>query len=151
VNWQRFTLGLFDGVDWSNLFVAGGSVLGCLLPCLRAHAEEAKLPGFNGFGSSDIDLFVYGLEPAEATRKLHSVLAHLAKRMPECKSDILVRLNALSNPHNSFQVSPYSVTLVGLFPHRHVQVVLRIYRSPAEVLMGFDLDSACVGYDGTRV
>jgi hypothetical protein len=34
---------------------------------------------------------------------------------------------------------------------RHVQVILRIYRSPAEVLMGFDLDAVCVGFDGARV
>jgi hypothetical protein len=29
-----------------------------------------------------------------------------------------------------------------------VQVVLRLYSNPAEVLMGFDLDSCCVAYTG---
>ena len=29
-NWNLFTSHLFDGVDWSNLFVAGGAVLGPL-------------------------------------------------------------------------------------------------------------------------
>ena len=27
----------------------------------------------------------------------------------------------------------------------------RLYKSPAEVLMGFDIDSVCVGFDGKRV
>ena len=32
-----------------------------------------------------------------------------------------------------------------------VQIVLRLYESPAEVLLGFDVDCCCVGYDGERV
>ena len=37
------------------------------------------------------------------------------------------------------------------WPRRHIQVVLRKYLSPAEVLLGFDLDASSVGYDGSRV
>ena len=33
----------------------------------------------------------------------------------------------------------------------HVQVVLHIFRSPSEILTGFDVDCACVGYDGEAV
>ena len=32
-----------------------------------------------------------------------------------------------------------------------MQIVLRLYHSPAEILAGFDVDTACVAYDGTRV
>ena len=32
-----------------------------------------------------------------------------------------------------------------------VQVVLRLYDSPAEVLLGFDVDCACVGFDGKEI
>jgi hypothetical protein len=32
-----------------------------------------------------------------------------------------------------------------------VQIALRLYESPAEVLLGFDCDCCCVGYDGERV
>jgi hypothetical protein len=31
-NWRVFTMGSFLGVNWNNLFVAGGAVLGPLLP-----------------------------------------------------------------------------------------------------------------------
>jgi hypothetical protein len=44
-----------------------------------------------------------------------------------------------------------TLTFAAGYPHRHVQIVLRLYQSPAEVLLGFDLDSVGVGYDGDRV
>lgn len=31
-NWRALAGGAFDGLDWTNAFVAGGAVLGCLLP-----------------------------------------------------------------------------------------------------------------------
>lgn len=37
------------------------------------------------------------------------------------------------------------------YPYRNVQIVLRLYSSPAEVLAGFDVDVACCAYDGDRV
>jgi hypothetical protein len=66
-----------------------------------------------------------------------------------------------------------TISFVTGFPYRHVQLVLRLYRSPAEVLLyvwpsrcagperawtnparagsGFDLDVVAVGFDGRRV
>ena len=43
------------------------------------------------------------------------------------------------------------VTLVSQYPYRHIQIILRLYRSPAEVLMGFDVDCCSVGFDGKTV
>ncbi|KAI9217735.1 hypothetical protein BC828DRAFT_390400 [Blastocladiella britannica] len=47
--------------------------------------------------------------------------------------------------------SSHAVTIVSQFPCRHIQIVLRLYKSPAEVLMGFDVDASAVGFDGTAV
>ena len=49
--------------------------------------------------------------------------------------------------------SKLAVTFVvgGFDPCCIVQVVLRIYKSPAEVLYGFDVDACCVAYDGQAV
>ncbi|KAG9040729.1 hypothetical protein FS837_000244 [Tulasnella sp. UAMH 9824] len=44
-----------------------------------------------------------------------------------------------------------SLVSPGQYPYRPVQIVLRIYQSPAEILAGFDVDCACVAFDGTRV
>lgn len=42
----------------------------------------------------------------------------------------------------------HAITFVSEYPRRHIQIVLRLYSSPAEVLHGFDIDACCVGYDG---
>lgn len=34
------------------------------------------------------------------------------------------------------------------FPHRPVQIILRLYDSPAQILAGFDIDAACCAFDG---
>jgi hypothetical protein len=45
----------------------------------------------------------------------------------------------------------YSPNVLAQYPYRNVQIVLRLYSSPAEVLAGFDVDVACCAYDGDRV
>ena len=45
----------------------------------------------------------------------------------------------------------YSHNVPAQYPYRSVQIVLRLYSSPAEVLAGFDVDVACYAYDGDRV
>jgi hypothetical protein len=47
--------------------------------------------------------------------------------------------------------STHAITIISEFPYRHIQIVLRLYKSPAEILMGFDVDACSVGYDGERV
>ncbi|KDR65523.1 hypothetical protein GALMADRAFT_42720, partial [Galerina marginata CBS 339.88] len=51
--------------------------------------------------------------------------------------------------HNIYLQS--SQLSAALFPTRHVQIILRLYHSPAEVLAGFDIDSCCFAYDGSHL
>ena len=44
-----------------------------------------------------------------------------------------------------------AVTILNQYPYRHVQVILRLYKNPGEVLLGFDIDSCGVGFDGKDV
>lgn len=46
---------------------------------------------------------------------------------------------------------PYSQNVLAQYPYRSIQIVLRLYTSPAEILAGFDVDVACYAYDGDRV
>ena len=52
-NFEALTGGAFRDVDWTNLLVAGGAVLGCMLPGFEL--------GESGFGMSDVDIFIHGL------------------------------------------------------------------------------------------
>ena len=70
-----FSQGLLKGFDWSNVVVAGGSVLACLLYRPRDKSEESDddededVTLFccdRGFTDSDLDLFLYALSEAQA-------------------------------------------------------------------------------------
>ena len=45
----------------------------------------------------------------------------------------------------------YAHFLSAQYPYRNIQIILRLYSSPAEVLAGFDVDAPCCAYDGDRV
>jgi ankyrin repeat protein len=44
-----------------------------------------------------------------------------------------------------------ALTIVSQHPTRHVQIVLRLYSSIDEILIGFDVDCSCAAYDGHQV
>lgn len=123
--WTTFTNGILNGLDWTNVFCAGGAILANLI------ADNA------GYNSSDIDLFLYGLDTDEAAnaklREIHALIV----RNTGARGDVIRTARA--------------VTILNSHPFRHVQVVLRCYKSPAEVLLGFDIDSCTVGFDGQNV
>jgi len=44
-----------------------------------------------------------------------------------------------------------AITIASHYPIRHVQIVLRRYKSVSEILTGFDVDCSCFAYDGSQV
>ena len=132
-NFSAFTENQFSGLNWNNIFIAGGSILSCLSNEFSSSIEQG-----NPFHSSDIDLFIYGLSPFEANQKLNHIYNIVKKN-----SNSLGNLSVIRSSH--------AITILGEFPYRHVQIILRIYQSPAEILMGFDIDCCCFGYNGSRV
>jgi len=161
-NWALLTNGLLDGMDWTNVVAAGGSVLACLLPGFVAddYGEEGKtflsqlrgrvfeltynnrvtldphcVCALNGFHSADIDLFFYGLDEAQAKRRVEEIVELVEQNQGRA---VLMR-------------SSQAVTIFGQNPHRDVQIVFRLYRRPCEVIHGFDVDCVAVAYDGSEV
>jgi len=145
VSWDCLTEGLLRFVNWNNVFAAGGAVAGCLAPLppdiasggpsatrvkRRKYFHDTFLPG------SDIDLFLYGLNAQQAEDKLLEIYDAVQAANP-------YEIKAFRSTH--------AITLVSQYPFRHVQIVLRLYNSPSEVLMGFDVDACAVGYNGKDV
>ncbi|KAJ5959387.1 uncharacterized protein N7479_006537 [Penicillium vulpinum] len=139
-NFTLFTEGSLSDIDWSNVVVAGSAVVTSLLPVpekyrnskrgLRKYYHEEFAP------ASDVDLFLYGLNEEQALEKI----MHIEDKI---KNTILYETTTIRTKN--------TITIVSQYPNRHVQIVLRIYHSVAEILTGFDVDASCAAYDGSQV
>lgn len=87
--------------------------------------------------SSDIDMYIYGLDIISANAKIQHIAEIYKKNLPEDAPFLIVR----NSP---------TITLYSTWPHRRVQIVLKLMKDPREVLLNFDLDVCVVGYDGVR-
>lgn len=139
-NFNLFTEGSLVDLDWSNVVVAGSAVVTCLLPVpekfrnskrsLRQFYHDKFAP------ASDVDLFLYGLTEEQALQKIK----HIEESI---KGSILHETTTIRTKN--------TITIASQYPTRHVQIVLRIYKSIAEILTGFDVDCSCAAFDGNQV
>ncbi|TGZ78192.1 ankyrin [Ascodesmis nigricans] len=140
-NFAIFTEGSLANLDWSNIVVAGSAVLTPLLPvpeeyaatkrALRNYYHEKLAP------ASDIDIFIYGLDSdEEAIKKMESIEKII-------KDNLLWETTAIRTRN--------TVTICSQYPNRHIQIVLRLYKSISQILTGFDVNCSCFAYDGANV
>ncbi|KAF8905746.1 hypothetical protein CPB84DRAFT_1844751 [Gymnopilus junonius] len=140
-NWAVFTEGsLSQLIDWNNVVAAGGSVLACLTPLDEEDKVSKrairKFYHSNAYPSSDVDLFLWGLTPEQAEAKIKAIYEAVRDSVPWDVTCIRTK---------------HTVSIHSQYPYRSVQIVLRLYQSPAEILAGFDIDAPCCAYDGNRV
>ncbi|KAJ3495440.1 hypothetical protein NLG97_g3396 [Lecanicillium saksenae] len=139
-NFNLFSESSLSELDWSNVVAAGSSVINCLLPVpeafnvnkrkLREYYHEKFCP------ASDVDLFLYGLTHDEAVEKI--------KKIEQAVRDAILSEVTVVR-------TKYAITIASQYPVRHVQIVLRVYKSISEILTGFDIDAAGGAYDGKQV
>ncbi|KAG8989669.1 hypothetical protein FRB94_014122 [Tulasnella sp. JGI-2019a] len=141
--WKIFSEGaLRQLTDWTGVIAAGGSVLACLAPLpdhvVEKGSKRALRKYYHGeaYPASDIDLFLYGMTPEQAEEKCKEIFAAVEDSVPWEVTSVRTK-NAVS--------------IHCQYPYRSIQIVLRLYQSPAEVLAGFDIDSSCVAFDGDNV
>ncbi|CAK7220563.1 hypothetical protein SBRCBS47491_004231 [Sporothrix bragantina] len=139
-NFSVFSESSLADIGWDNVVAAGSSVVNCLLPVpdeynksrrsLREYYHEKFCP------ASDVDLFLYGLTEEQAVEKIKQIEASI-------RDSILAETTTVRTKH--------AITICSEYPTRHVQIVLRIYKSVSEILAGFDIDSSGAAYDGKQV
>ncbi|KAF7300964.1 Ankyrin repeat protein [Mycena indigotica] len=140
-NWGVFSEGsLSQLLDWNNVVAAGGSVLACLTPlspeakaskrAIRKYYHSAAYP------TSDVDLFLWGLTPEQAEAKIVQIYEAVRDSVPWDVTCVRTK---------------HTISIHSQYPYRSVQIVLRLYSSPAEILAGFDIDAPCVLFNGSRV
>lgn len=130
---ERITHGILRGLDWSNVLVAGGMALTTLL-----HTDPSK-DNDRAVRDPDIDLYIYGLGPEDANRKVEEIHDTWVHNLPATAQARLVVKNAKT------------INLLSSYPHRRIQIVLKLLPSPTDVLLNFDLDACAIGFDGSRV
>ncbi|TFK64176.1 ankyrin [Pluteus cervinus] len=139
-SWAIFTEASLSTLDWSNVVAAGGAVQACLAPLsdetksskknLRKHLHTVAYP------TSDVDLFIWGLTPEQAEVKMHAIYNAVQDAVPWDVTCVRTK---------------HTVSIHSQYPYRSIQIVLRLYSSPAEILAGFDIDVPCFAYNGTQV
>ena len=88
--------------------LAGGLALSCLLAVpaeyegeeerkkwlgpdsWTAEAEGSVVRARSGYGQSDVDMFIVGLSPEEATKKLEAVVRHICAKLKRMGEWLLV-------------------------------------------------------------
>ncbi|KAK0655741.1 hypothetical protein B0T16DRAFT_397626 [Cercophora newfieldiana] len=139
-NFSVFSESSLAELDWTNVVAAGSSVVNCLLPVpeqyngtkrmLREFYHEKFSP------ASDVDLFLYGLSDEEAVQKIKDIEASV-------RDVLLTETTTIRTKH--------AITICSQYPTRHIQIVLRVYKSVSEILTGFDIDCSGAAYDGKQV
>ncbi|KAI1754123.1 ankyrin repeat protein [Xylaria castorea] len=141
----RYNFGVFSesslsDMEWDNVVAAGSSVVNCLVPvppeykkskrALRQYYHEKFCP------ASDVDLFLYGLNEEQAIQKIKNIETRI-------RDAILSEVTVVRTKN--------AITICSQYPTRHVQIVLRVYKSVSEILTGFDIDCSGAAYDGKQV
>ncbi|OTB10039.1 hypothetical protein K445DRAFT_27965 [Daldinia sp. EC12] len=148
-NFDGFTRGILAGLDWSNIVVAGSSAL---LPLLSRRKDvdiegdpAVEKPAETYYqitaSTSDIDIFLYGIDDEEAA----------VRRIVEVENVIRKNQNLFPNKALALRSENAITFIAPKWPFRHVQVILRLYKSISEILTGFDVDCSCVAFDGKQV
>lgn len=117
-----------------KVVIAGGSVLQALTssPGVRTAEWWGKTWRTK---KSDVDIFLYCKTPREATRVAGRIFFALVL---DGEAWIITRNGGVITIHNGSR-------------NLEVQIILRLYDSPEEVLIGFDCDCCCCAYDGHTV
>ncbi|KAH6619681.1 hypothetical protein B0J18DRAFT_251413 [Chaetomium sp. MPI-SDFR-AT-0129] len=139
-NFSVFSESSLAELDWSNVVAAGSSVVNTLLPVPAEYNSSKR--GLREFyhqkfsPASDVDLFLYGLTEKEAIEKIKNIETKV-------RDSLLTETTVVRTKH--------AITICSQYPTRHIQIVLRIYKSVSEILTGFDIDCSGAAYDGKQV
>ena len=129
---ERITRGALRGLDWSNCLVAGGMALTTLL-----HTDPSK-DDDRAVRDPDIDIYIYGLSPEAANRKVEEIHDIWVRSLPATAQRLVIK-------------STKTISLLSSYPHRRLQIVLKLLATPTDVLLNFDLDPCAICFDGSRV
>jgi hypothetical protein len=114
-------------ITWDNILMAGGSL---------AHIITDSKEKIN-----DIDLFIYDIDNATVNERIDRVIQQIKKRAESKNYETRIY-------QNNHVVNIYIFSTKKIL---EIQIILRLYKKFEEILIGFDVDSCCVGYNGKNI
>lgn len=120
------------GLDWKNVLMAGD-------PVMRAVMIKQMAPDQLGRGRMEyepIQLYIYGVSVEEANQKVGQIHDVWANHFSAAGDERIVVKDGAN------------VTLIASTSIRPVQIRLKLFRSPTEVLLY--LEPSAIGFDGSR-
>lgn len=142
---DRITDGILTGLDWSNIFIAGGMALTTLMCTDEVQETDKKSK------EADIDLYIYGLDAAEANAKVEHIYDVWNNNLPDSGKEARTRQGKPLTCNKMVVKNAKTITLIPEYPNRRIQIILKLCYSPTHVLQTFDLDACALGYDGKQV
>ncbi|KAL8765412.1 MAG: hypothetical protein Q9209_007518 [Squamulea sp. 1 TL-2023] len=140
---HQATEGCLYGMNWENVFIAGGVVLNTLLFTSRWDDNPRDM-AHKQLEECDIDLYLYGLTPEEANRKVDHIYETWYKntngeqRSHQAEHQLIIK-------------TAKTITFMPVYPVRRIQIILKIMPSPLDILLNFDLDACALGFNGSQV
>lgn len=133
--------------------IAGGAVLRAVLDLDESPGQRGAKLGSQGrdglravpsrpdlFQGNDIDVFIWARgELHEQQQRANNLAERICNGLGGKLSRSRWTIDIEVPGESRFDVK------------QHVQIILRVYHSPSEVLCGFDVDPCCVGFDGKKV
>lgn len=122
--WKEYIEDLFPEFPYENILMAGGHICAML-----SYSYWVSTSGI------DLDLFVYGIKDKNiANRKLEQLISYFDE----------------THGIYSLNISKNCVSLQ-LGNKMRIDIVLRLYNTKSEILHGFDIGAAAVGWDGEEI
>ncbi|KAI4211607.1 MAG: hypothetical protein LQ351_005648 [Letrouitia transgressa] len=129
-SFNRITEGILYGLDWSNVFAAGGMILTALL---RDPEEDFAIT------HEKVEIYLYGLTPMQATAKVEEIYRVWKANLPSSNNESLV------------QKTPDTIEFIADYIGHGIYIVTKLFQTPLDILLNFDLDALAVGFDGSQV
>jgi BTB/POZ domain len=120
-----------------NMIIAGGAIVRALSiqQDIPSTTNDPSSPIWNG----DIDIFFYGITAPKATQLTHDIFLALPG-----ETWFIVRGKHVVNIMRDYKPTNRN----HLQKRETIQIILRLYKSPLEILYGFDVDCCSCAYDG---
>ncbi|KAI9724114.1 MAG: hypothetical protein M1812_000833 [Candelaria pacifica] len=137
-SFKSITNDVLDGLNWDNVLVAGDIILKTLLQVAPPNASDKKVKD-RGFEDWGIDIYVYGLGPIEANRKVREIYEVWNRNLPTTNTQRLVVKDTRA------------IIFLADFPYPRLQVVVKLFTSSLQVLSCINCDECALGYNGKDV